>query len=396
MRILRIIYDWPKPWSGLAPHPYELTLSQVKQGHKVDVFAARWPKSGPEQIDGATVTTFLREPFQGSVFFTTSILMFFYYLKWRKTNKPDIVHSHGHFAIWIYLYRLFLKKYFPWADELKIPLVVHFHRTAKGRWEKMVKDNKPISNLAKNFIWPLEVFSDKISVQVAASCIFVSNENLAEAIKYYNVDKTKCFVVESGVNTTLFKPVGPEERDKSRYELGVDVYDKVILNHGVMVERKNVHLLVDVLKLLPQHYKLLLVGSGDNDYLDRIDEMIKKAKLEDRVIKAGYTPYPEVAIAYQVSDIFVLPSSWEGVPKVVMQGLACGTPCLVSGFKLSEEINGLYYLENLDPANIANKIVEIVDSHPSVDVNKTVHFYSWDKRIKEIDKAYEFAKNNYL
>ena len=46
MKIARIIYDWPPPWSGLAPHPYELTLAQLKLGHEVEIFCGRWPHAG--------------------------------------------------------------------------------------------------------------------------------------------------------------------------------------------------------------------------------------------------------------------------------------------------------------------------------------------------------------
>ena len=35
MRILRCVYDWPPPWSGLAPAPYFLSKSQGKQNHNV-------------------------------------------------------------------------------------------------------------------------------------------------------------------------------------------------------------------------------------------------------------------------------------------------------------------------------------------------------------------------
>ena len=163
-----------------------------------------------------------------------------------------------------------------------------------------------------------------------------------------------------------------------------------------MSERKNIAVLIESLTFLPNEYKLLLVGPGDPVYIEKLNEIIKAKKLEDRVIKVGYTPYPQVPIAYQVSDVFCLPSSWEGLPKAVMQGLACGIPCVVSGFKLSEEINGLYYLDDLEPSHLAEKLKLVVESKPSVDINKVVVFYSWERRAHEIDKIYEFAIKNYL
>jgi len=398
MKILRIIYDWPPPWQGLAPHPFEITKSQVEMGHEVEVFCGRWPKAGAIERPGdIKVNPIDREPFSGTIFFTSSIVLFFKYLKWRKKNTPDIIHSHGHFAIWIYCYRVFLQKFFPWSKELKVPLVVHFHNVAEDRWIQTKKQGKKISTLARYLVWPLSVFSDKKAVKSAAACIFVSRVNMDRAIELYGVDPRRCFVVESGVNPKIFTRVQSEEIEKSRLDIGFDLNDKVILNLGVMSERKNIHLLVESLKYLPRNYKLLLVGSGSIDYTSKIDDVIKVNGLAGRVVKVGYTPYPQTPIAYQVSDIFVLPSSWEGLPKVVMEALSCGVPCLVSGFKLSEEVKGLYYLESLNPQHIANYILSLVDDgKPEVDSNKIALYYSWDTRVKEIEKVYEFAKQNYL
>lgn len=397
MKILRIIYDWPKPWQGLAPGPYEITRSQLKLGHEVEVMCGYWPKSGGiEKPDNIKVYPVIREPFPGTVFFTSSVLLFFRYLSLKKTNKVDVIHSHGHFAIWIYLYRLVLQRLFPWAKELKTPLVVHFHNIAQSRMDKLEETGVAVKNISKNVVWPMEIFSNKIAVKVAAANIFVSEENKKEAIRLYSVDPRRCFVVETGVNGDLFKPSGDEEREKSRRDLGLDIYDKIILNHGVMSERKNINALIDALALLPHEYKLLLVGAGDSTYIEKINENIKAKKLEERVMKVGYTPYPQVPIAYQISDVFCLPSAWEGLPKAVMQGLACGVPCLASGFKLSEEIAGLYYLTSADPKEIADKILSIVENKVSVDIKKVVVLYSWERRSHEIDKIYEFAIKNYL
>jgi len=49
MKILRIVYDWPEPWVGLSPHPYELTVAQIRMGHEVTIFAGKWPHSGEIQ-----------------------------------------------------------------------------------------------------------------------------------------------------------------------------------------------------------------------------------------------------------------------------------------------------------------------------------------------------------
>jgi glycosyltransferase involved in cell wall biosynthesis len=399
MNICRIIYDWPPPWQGLAPHPYEITVAQANEGHSIEIFCGRWPKAGPVVCPkNTTIYPIMREPFPGTIFFTSSVVLFFKYLSWHRSHDVDVIHAHGHFAIWLYLYRLCLKKFFPWSKELKTPLVAHFHNTTMGRWEALSEGGKTIKPESKYMVWPIQAMSDRWAIASAAACIFVSQGNIDEAVRFYKADPKRCFLVETGVNTELFTQIGDEEKEKSRKELGLDMYDKVILNHGVMLERKNIHLIVEALKLLPSHYKLILAGPGDPSYMAKLDELIKGYGLVDRVIKLGYTPYPQVPIAYQMSDVFVLPSSFEGLPKVVMQGLACGIPCLVSGFKLSEELAGLFYLANIEPATIAKQLREIVEASPAVevDVNKVIVHYSWERRVHEIDKIYEFAKKNYI
>lgn len=393
MKILRIVYDWPPPWGGLAPAPYEMTQAQVKYGHTFDIFCGRWPFSGPlQKLPNCKFKTFIREPLPGTLSLIISPIMFLYYLYWRFENKPDLIHSHGHFAIWLYGYRALLKKVFPWARELKIPLVVHFHNTVAGREDALEEKGAKIKFYSKYIAWPLAKLSDRWAVKVASACVFVSQQNKNEAIKLYNADSSKCFVVETGVNTELFRQVGREEKEKIHRDLGIDPNDIVIVNHGVMTERKNIHLLVDALEFLPPYYKLLLVGSGDKDYLESLSIRIMDKQMGNRVVKAGYTPYPETAIAFQSADLFVLPSSFEGLPKVVLQSLSCGTPALVSGFKVKEEIEGLFYLDNLEPKNIATQILDIIENKKTyVDKNKIFTLYSWTEKAKEMECVYDFV-----
>ncbi len=224
----------------------------------------------------------------------------------------------------------------------------------------------------------------------------MSDATRLEAIKYYDADPSKCYVVESGVNITQFKKTDKPEREITRDELGFTNLDKVVLYTGKFVERKNIHLLIEALTLLPQEYKLLLLGAGDALYIDRLDSMIDKLNLKERVIKGGYTPYPQMHIAYQSADIFVIPSSWEGLPKSVMEALACEIPVLASGFKTQEHINGLVYLESVTAQEIADQIRIIVENPPLVDVIKIIHDHSWDAKAKQVESIYNNVKENYL
>jgi len=397
VRIVRMIYEWPPPWQGLAPAPYELTKSQVKLGHTFDIFCARWPRSGP--IEGLNKVDFhpvLRAPIHGTTAFTSSVAVFMRYFTWRKHNKIDLIHSHGHFSIWLHWYRRRLEKHFPWLGEMKVPLVAHFHNTVKGRKVKLENAEKEIKNISKYIDWPFAEMADRWAVRSADACIFVSEELKQEAIKYYKANPEKCFVVETGVNTDTFTQVSPEEKIKTRIELKLEPTDKIILNVGAMVERKNIHFLVESLIHLPDNYKLLLMGSGEDAYMDKINGIIAQNKRKHRVVILGYTPYPQVPIAYQAADLFVLPSSFEGLPKAVMESLSCGLQSLVSGFKLSEDILGLEYLEETGPRHIAGRIKDMLEKPRVVDRYKIMRLYSWDTKAREVEEVYKYAKKNHL
>jgi glycosyltransferase involved in cell wall biosynthesis len=96
----------------------------------------------------------------------------------------------------------------------------------------------------------------------------------------------------------------------------------------------------------------------------------------------------------QAADIFVLPSEFEGTPKVVMESLSCGVPALVSGFKLSEEITGLYYLEDTKAETIARQTQEVLEEGVYVDRGKVSSLYSWDNRAERIEEIYGYLKED--
>lgn len=397
MRLLRIFYDWPGTWNGLAPAGYEMTKEQSKLDYKITVMCGEWPSKPVVEIPNVIFIKILREPIAGSIYFTSSLILFIKYFLWRNKYRVDVIHSHGHFGIWIYLYRSLLKKLKLFKFEFEPVFVTHFHNTFMGRAESLKKEGKEISWVSQNIAWPLGIKSDKWALESSDLCIFVSQNLLEEAVQYYGADRSKCIVLENGVNVDLFKKVNSIEKDKTRKELGYDSLDTVILNYGNMVARKNITKLVEAMVHLPINYKLLLIGSGPKKYMEEIDQIIIDHLLGSRIKKIPYTPYPELNIPIQSSDILVLPSDFEGMPKVVLEALACELPCLVSGFKFLDNFEGVFYLDNKDPKHIAELILEISTKKVNFDIDKFRANFSWHTKIfvlDEILKKQISLKNN--
>jgi len=388
MRILRIFYDWPGAWNGLAPAGYEMTREQLNAGHKVTVMSGFWKNTPPQELPNLNIIKIIREPLEGTIYFTSSIILFLKYFLWRNKYKVDVIHSHGHFGIWIYFYRKLLKKVPFFKFEFEPLFVTHFHNTFAGRWDSLKSQGKKVKWISEKIAWPLGIKSDNWALETSDLCIFVSENLLEEAVKFYGADRSKCFVLENGVNTQLFKSVNSIERDKTRKELGYDAFDKIIINHGNMVARKNITALVESLRFLPINYKLLLIGTGPREYLDQIDKVIIDNLLGTRVKKVSYTPYTDLAIPLQSSDIFVLPSDFEGLPKVVLESLACEIPCLVSGFRFSEPVSGVYFLENKSPEEIAKMIQKVTSENPKIDIDSFRIKFSWRTKMHILENLY--------
>jgi len=56
MNILRLIYEWPPPWDGMTPGPFELTRAQAERGHSVHVLCGGWPTHITEPLPNVEVT----------------------------------------------------------------------------------------------------------------------------------------------------------------------------------------------------------------------------------------------------------------------------------------------------------------------------------------------------
>jgi len=390
MRILRIFYDWPGRWDGLAPAGYELTAEQVKLGHKLTVMCGYWRATPPEKLDDVNIISTYREPFHGSLFFTSSIVLFLKYFFWRNKYKVDVIHSHGHFGIWIYLYRKVLKSFPLLKDyEFKPVFVSHFHNTFKGRWESLIAEKKPINKISEKIFYPLGVLSDKWALEVSDVCLFVSENLLEEAVKYYGADRNKCQVVESGVNTDLFKRVSQIERQKTRHDLGYDEFDKVVINYGKLVARKNIVSLVQAIALLPINYKLILIGDGPKDYQADIMNAIADNNLARRIKTFGYAEYRQLPLPLQAADIFVLPSDFEGLPKAILEALSTEIPVVYSGFEFKVPIQGAFKLPEKTPQAIATAILNTINNPVNIDIEKFRINYSWKSRAQAIQKIYE-------
>jgi len=369
MNILRIVYDFPPPWYGLAPGPYELSKAQIKIGNEITILAGEWPRKKSYIEGGLKVKRFPCSLRYINGYFTYSPMVLFYYL--ILSRKFDIIHAHNYHPFWYYIYRKILKD--------KIPLVLHMHITSAERAYR----HKRVPFLTKYFEWRLAIYGEKLGCELSDAIICVSESVKNEVLKWYKPNPEKVFVIPNGVNIELFSPGGANLRKELELE-----NSKVILFVGVLNKRKRVNLIIEALKYLPDDYKLLIIGEGQDK--GKLIKLVRNLGMKERVIFIGLIPYLELSKYYRTANIFVLPSTLEGFPKVILEALSCGVPVITSeSFKGDEFLsNQIFQINNVTPEKIAEKIQEVINSKYKVNIEEIKNNYDWNVIAERIQKIY--------
>ncbi len=139
---------------------------------------------------------------------------------------------------------------------------------------------------------------------------------------YFSSSKEKIFVIPNFVDTQLFFP-----REKTTPH----TQHTTLLFVGRLSPQKNLQNLLAALEGIPK-VDLLVIGTGE--LLHPLERFAAQKKLSVKFL--GNVPYAELPEYIRNADIFVLPSLYEGNPKVLLEAMACGAPVLatsVSGIK---------------------------------------------------------------
>jgi glycosyltransferase involved in cell wall biosynthesis len=165
------------------------------------------------------------------------------------------------------------------------------------------------------------------ALQRADGVVAVSRD-LADKVIDLGVPAERVHVVYSGVDASLFYP-GPSALARTR--LGLVVDDPMILFIGSLVTVKGIETLLKACAKLAargMRFHACLIGEGP--LKAKLSQQIHELDLEGRVRLLGTKPQAELGDWYRAASVFVLPSLSEGIPNVLLESTACGTPFVAS------------------------------------------------------------------
>lgn len=276
-------------------------------------------------------------------------------------NHYDAIHCHQANGAFLYM---------KVAKKLGIKVrILHSHQTqAADKFTHKIR-NLPLLYLGKK----------RSNVNFACS-------DLAGKFLYGRKD---FFVVNNAIDTTKFA-FNEELRAKIRKELNISDDAFVIGHVGRFCNQKNQPMFISIAKNLLSsgfnNFKIVLVGNGET--FDLINETIKKESLEKYFVLTGART--DTYTLYNVFDLFVLPSLYEGLPVVGVEAQYNGLR-IITSTEVTKELNfsgNVRYLSLKSSKEWADSIIEAAKTKPSRILETPYPQYDIKQQCKNLEEKY--------
>jgi glycosyltransferase involved in cell wall biosynthesis len=139
--------------------------------------------------------------------------------------------------------------------------------------------------------------------------------------------------IKNSFDNDIFYSLSQENKNSQRrqlaLQLGLDEETRFILFAGRLHPQKDPILLVHAFAALhlPQVHLLI---AGDGELANPVKEEIARLGLFNQITMLGAVPLVELAKIHRICHGFVLSSAYEGLPLVVLEALASGTPVVTT------------------------------------------------------------------
>jgi glycosyltransferase involved in cell wall biosynthesis len=259
-----------------------------------------------------------------------------------------------------------------------VPFVAAKVQTTLPKEITLGKCQTKIVELAKHVVFSL---SDIIIVE-STNLIYWLNLN-----RY----KNKLRVRSTFVNTDIFKPVVELKKR-------ADIVGYV----GNLIESKGVKQFVKSFPfVMEKRPSVSFLICGDGPCYQEIKQIVTENQCSEKVILTGWIDHSKIPTYLNQLKLLVLPSETEGLPNIILETMACGTPVLatpVGGIPdIIRDGETGFLLKSNDPKHIADRITELlgkpgllekvsVNAHRNVGENfsfqKTLE--AWQKIFNEL------------
>ena len=239
-------------------------------------------------------------------------------------------------------------------------------------------------------------------MQKSANAMVAISKEIQDDLLELNFSKNKITYIPNGVDTRRFSPLAEEEKPRQRKELGLPD-GPIITCAGRLIERKQIDVLIQAFSMLvpdlPPTASLVVLGDGEERV--RLEALAASLNISEQVHFLGAVL--DTAKYLRTSDLFVIPSSIEGMPIILLEAMACGLTCVgskIGGIEelIHDEETGLFTISG-DAVDLKEKIQTLLnDESLSYKLGRAAReeieeYYSMDATAKAHLDLYESLLN---
>ena len=176
------------------------------------------------------------------------------------------------------------------------------------------------------------------AIKRAKHIFTVSEYSKKDIISYFGVSDEKVSITYDGVDEE-FEKKNPIDIDYLYTKFNISREKRQMLYVGNLKPHKNLTTLLKSMQIMNRDdIELLLVGKA----FKSIDlyEQEEKLGIKEKVIHTGFVSKKELIDLYNLADLFVFPSLYEGFGIPPLEAMACGTPVIAANNSSIPEVVG--------------------------------------------------------
>lgn len=199
--------------------------------------------------------------------------------------------------------------------DLSFELYPQFFSIKQRLWHKFIKPK----NLTEN----------------SAKIIAVSQNTKNDLINLYQLPPAKIKVIYSGVDHDVYQPIDKTQPKFNQIITKYNLPARFILYLGTIEPRKNIEGIIEAFNLVKAQNQdlkdLELIIAGGNGWKSKhVFYTAKISPFTEQIKFIDYVPESHKPFLYNLAELFIFPSLYEGFGLPVLEAQACGTPVITS------------------------------------------------------------------
>ena len=203
---------------------------------------------------------------------------------------------------------------------------------------KLNKDMPIVARWAGgNHKWlaPLRKSIKKAALQRCDKILVSSIEEIKVLQEIFNIKKENISQIVNPIDLTLFQK---RERNFAAEKVSINPDFEYLLYVGRLTKNKGLEILLEVFKEINSNFKdLRLIIIGDGPLTNLIENFILENNLQEKIILTGRLSHEKICYYYNISTVLVNPGFSAGLPNIIIESLASGTPVITTDVGASRE-----------------------------------------------------------